>query len=270
MNRAASLFLLLLVARAAHADVELANDGWTNGANVAFEGGFAIGESGASRFAAPGDGRILYRVRFLYGPATAGPFPITLKVWDDTAGTDTPGGELLSKDVSVLASSSAMQEIDVETDNVILPRQFRVGFVFQHGGSPSIAADTDGTIAIENNFIMANGIGWKTSKSLGLTGDFVIRAVVSGAPGASDAGAADAAAYISCTGNLGCPLGEFCDTTQHMCTYECRANADCGGGACNSLGACVTKASGGGCCSADGGGGPPWLAALFLLRRRRK
>ena len=63
---------------------------------------------------------------------------------------------------------------------------FRVGIEFFHDGPPSIARDADGTIASDRNFICAN-LGaecvWFRSSTLGVTGDWVIRATIVPEPG---------------------------------------------------------------------------------------
>ena len=60
---------------------------------MGFQGGFVAGEIGASRFVAPEAGRTLLKVQLLYGGATA-QRTVTLRVFDDSAGTDAPGAEL--------------------------------------------------------------------------------------------------------------------------------------------------------------------------------
>src|SRR5690348_1721388 len=103
----------------ARADVTLQNDGFVSGDPAGFMAGFATNEIGASRFVAPDPGRQLLKVQLLFGP-DANPqnppvctsCPMTVKVYDDTAGTDVPGAELASMDYQLTASSSAMTELD--------------------------------------------------------------------------------------------------------------------------------------------------------------
>jgi len=279
MRAGIAIGLLAVCVTAARADVTLQNDSFQSGDMAAFEGGFAVGEIGASRFIAPDATRQLLNVQLLYGGATTQE-TVTLVVWDDSAGTADPGTMLELADFQLTGNNSALQEIDVSGDNVMVPKQFRVGIEFQNAGYPSIARDTDGTIAAAMNYIDAQGIGWVESQSLGVQGDWIIRAVVSGSggsgSGATDAGVSDAFGDITCTGNGGCPTGSYCDTTTHSCTFDCRTSSDCGTGTCNSLGMCVNGESGGkgGCCRADrgGGGGAAVLAVgvLGFLRRRKR
>jgi MYXO-CTERM domain-containing protein len=272
----------------ARAEIELKNDGFVTNGSVGFQVGFVTGEIGASRFVAPDPGRTLLRVQMLYGGSTASQ-TITLKVYDDTAGTDTPGAELSSADFMLTGTgagtSQAIQELTLPDGGTVVPAQFRVGIVFQNNGLPSIARDDDGTIDNAKNYIFGIPGGWMKSSVAGLVGDWIIRACVSGSGGAPcDVGVPDGAggpdAGITggaCNGNGECPTGQFCDLAAHACTFDCRVDDDCGGGTCNSLGQCVGGGGGGGCCRTDQGNGATGgallgvgvLGALLVLRRRK-
>jgi MYXO-CTERM domain-containing protein len=136
----------------------------------------------------------------------------------------------------------------------------------------------------DKNYILTDAGMWFRSSTLGLQGDWIIRAFVNGSgPGPTDAGP-DAGPNVTpdapmtgnqCSGNAQCPQGQFCDLAQGACTFECRTDDDCGGGNCNSLGQCVGGGtSSGGCCRADGGGGSTGallgLGLLLVWRRRRR
>jgi uncharacterized protein (TIGR03382 family) len=276
-----SMFFAFVVSSTASADTLLKNDGFNTGDTAGFQSGFGAGEIGASRFIAPAAGRQLLRVQLLFGP-TAVNRDITLKVYDDSAGTDIPGAELFSGDFTLTGSSSAFSEIDVSTMNIIVPMQFRVGIQFQQAGAPQIARDTDGTVTAALNYIYGDfggGLIWCKSPNcpLSLMGDWIIRAYISDVAGPQPDGAnggPDAGVGAACTSNVECPAGQFCDPAAHTCTFECRVNSDCGGnGTCNSLGQCL-NGNGGGCCQTDHGG--PAAAALLglgvlvLISRRRK
>jgi len=283
------LACLCVASSTATAQVELKNDGFLAGGQVAFQSGFCANEAGASRFVAPEAGRQLLKVRFLFG-STAETKPVTITVWDDTAGTDAPGMELYSGAYQVTGSANGIVESDMSAQNIILPAQFRVGVILEHAGLPSIARDDDGTLAASKNFILADSscnaggpYTWFRSQTLGLTGDWVIRPEISaGISGPSDAGVTDggtdapARSGDPCTGNAQCPVGQHCDLDQQACTFECRGNADCGDGTCNSLGLCIAAAGdGGGCgCRArnDGAVAGFWilLGLGFVARRRNR
>src|SRR5947199_5052314 len=104
---------------AAHADVTLQNDGFQSGGAAGFMGGFGPGDIGASRFVAPGPSRQLLKLQLIFGPDSAA-VPMTVKVYDDSAGTDAPGAELYSMDFQLTGSTSALIEIDLTADNVIV------------------------------------------------------------------------------------------------------------------------------------------------------
>ncbi|MFO0551431.1 MAG: dickkopf-related protein [Polyangiaceae bacterium] len=302
---AAAVFFLGSVASA---QVELKNDGFVDMGSAGFQQGFVIGEMGASRFSPPQAGVQLLSIQLLFGGGAEGVMrDVTLHIYDDSAGTDDPGAELFSADYQLSASDMALQEIDLSADNVIVPSQFRVAIEFQHAGAPSIARDDDGTITSSKNFIMAQGIGWVKSSTLGLTGDWVIRAYVEdggnptttsssstgssmgnggagaggspssgGAPGVGGSGSGD-----ECNSNADCPAYQYCGPS-NTCTFDCRAEADCASGqTCNSLGQCVGNDDGGCSCTLAGDDDPssaaPWLAlgalgvsAMVVSGRRQR
>jgi hypothetical protein len=280
-----TLVSLTLAAGVAAAQTELKNDGFMDGANVGFQGGFVTGEIGAVRLSPGAAGTQVQFVHFLFG-GEVGTRTITLRIWDDQGGGTSPGTEIFNGDYDVTASDTAMQEIDLRADDVFVLGDFRVGIEFQHSGPPSIARDDDGNIQPNRNFILADGLGWIGSADVGLTGDWIIRAVVEGGtppqpdagpgPGEPDAGGGGGG---ECQGNGDCQAGEYCDTAAGVCTFDCREDGDCGAGnRCNSLGMCVAaEGDGGGCgCRAGaagvGGGGAATLLALgaLLISRRRR
>jgi len=251
---------------------ELKNDSFVSGQAAGFQTGFATGEAGASRFVAPDAGRTLQRITFLFGGDTAMK-TVTLKVWDDTAGTDAPGTELFSGDFSITGNDTAFQQADLAASNITLPQQFRVGIFFQHDGVPSIARDVDGLTAPDKNFIYSGT--WVKSSTFNLMGDWVIRAEISAGvgpqPDAGVTGDAPAGTGGACTGNAQCPGGQFCDLDHMSCTFDCRMDSDCGEGTCNSLGQCIGVDGGGGCgCRSNGAPGVLGLALVLLLITRRK
>ena len=264
----------LACAASARAETELKNDGFVSGQTAGFQQGFVAGEIGASRFVAPEQNRQLIKVQILFGGSTAQQ-TVRMRVWDDTNGGLGPGAELSINDFQLTGSSSALQEL-VLPSPLPVPMQFRVGIEFLHDGLPSIARDVDNTIEQSKNYIMASGIGWQRSSTLGLTGDWIIRAVITdGAVAPPDGAPGDAGVQPGgdCSGSPDCPQGQFCENGS--CTFECRMDDDCGGGTCNSLGQCVGgEPDSGGCCQSDRGGAVGFvmfgIAVLALVLRRRR
>jgi hypothetical protein len=158
--------------------ITLQNDGFDGAA--AFQSGFATGEIAASSFDPAGPFPMpLTEVLFLFGN-TSVQSVIVLHIWDDAAGTATPGVELYTEAFNVTGSASAFTSVDLSAANIEVNGPFRVGIEFTNNGLPSVARDTDGTINASKNFIQALGFGWVQSNLLGLAGDWVLRAVVDG------------------------------------------------------------------------------------------
>ena len=174
----ASLFLAAILVLLTHlpASAELLrNDGWEDGQNAAFQGGFAVGEIGASRLVPTGSGPFaLNDVELLFG-GVSGQRTVTLRIWDDSNLTNNPGPEIFSGDYILTGANDAINVIDLSGEGIVINGPIRVGIEFQHSGLPSIARDDDGTIDITRNFIYTSGT-WFRSNLFGLTGDWIIRA----------------------------------------------------------------------------------------------
>lgn len=162
------------------AEETLQNDGFSSGAPVNFQAGFIASEIAAARFepqiACP---CVVERVTILFG-GSAETQDVGVLVWEDAAGADAPGALVFSGEVGLMGSNVLLQEIDLTLSAVVVNGPFRVGFEFTHNGLPGVATDLDGTIDAGANFILAD-IGvpfWFRSASLGVSGDFVIRASV--------------------------------------------------------------------------------------------
>ncbi|MBI5478600.1 MAG: hypothetical protein HY906_07095 [Deltaproteobacteria bacterium] len=287
-----TLATVLLATSVAGAQTELKNDAFVDGQTAAFQGGFVVGEMGASRFVPAGPCTIT-KIQLLFGGAATSQ-TVTLHIYDDSGGVNTPGSELITAtDVTLQGSNSAISEIDLTTfGQITTSNPFRVAFQWQHAGYPSIARDNDGNTYPNRNFIYDSTGTWRQSNIFGVTGDWVIRAFVVYDGVQYDAGVqqdaavqldaatqSDAAAQQdggggSCQGNTDCPGGQYCGP-QNACTYDCVIDTDCGGSAtCNSLGQCVSKDDGCGCSAP--GARPAGLvvtlalAALALAGRRRR
>ena len=120
---------------------ELKNDGFGNGQQVVFQGGFSEGEVGAVRLTPPGRA-LLSRVSFLFGGATTTQF-VTVRIWDDRDGTDVPGQQLYEGDYEITAANDASQQIDLLGESIIVDGPFRAGVEFTHTGFPGLAIDGD-------------------------------------------------------------------------------------------------------------------------------
>jgi len=170
-------WLLIVWAPAVHA-TELVNDGWSDGQSAVFQAGFITGEIGAARFTPAGPCPCFVKqITFLYGGAVA-TRTIRLHVWEDGAGTPTPGLEISAGDYELTGANDALQLVDISASGIFVNGPFRVGIEFLDDGLPAIARDDDGNIQADTNYIFASGLGWFESSLLGLTGDWIIRATI--------------------------------------------------------------------------------------------
>jgi hypothetical protein len=177
------LVLAVLGLPAAPARAEIVQlDSWTSGQVAVFQGGFVAGETAAVRLTPTGPCPCqVDELRFLFG-GSGGTHDVILRIWDDTALGNAPGTELYAETVTLTGTDEFMQSVDLRDAGVLVDGPFRVGLEFTHSGYPSVARDDDGGIDSSANFIDAQGLGWVPSWLLGLTGDWIIRAVVDGGP----------------------------------------------------------------------------------------
>lgn len=147
-----------------------------NGSGASFQAGFVAGEEAAVTLGPVDRAFRVTSVQFLYGGAP-GVRTVTVRVFADT-GAAAPGTIVHSADYQVTASDDAFQEVDLTGASVTLPAgRVRVAIRFQDAGLPAVARDGDGSITGGRNWIFTAG-EWLDSASLGLTGDWIIRAKV--------------------------------------------------------------------------------------------
>ena len=257
--------LTVLPAQAFAAIVLLQNDGFVDGASVGFQQGFAAGEQGAVTLGPVADSFQLNNVQLLFGPS-GGAQTVTLRIFQDT-GSPQPGPELFSGDFQLMPAPDSTQILDLSGEGLILgPGLFRVSIEFQHTGLPSIARDDDGTNTSGRNWINAQGIGWIASGTLGVSGDWIIRAEVNTMGGGSTTGATTGSGTGATTGSgaggggtgsggaSGSGSGMVCTPGS---TQECVGPGACQGGqSCNAdgTGFAPCECAGGAAEDGDGGG----------------
>lgn len=262
----------LLFAPAALAQEELKNDGFADGGTAGFQSGFVAGEMAASRFVSPAAGLTVVKVQLLFGGEMNGAKQqIKLHVWDDAALADEPGDELYSGIYELTAADDALQELDLTEGNFVVDGAFRVGVELLHDGLPSVARDSDGTISADKNFLFADGLGWKQSADLGVTGDWILRAFVD-EPGFGGSGGAGG------TGGAGGSTPTTTSTTAKTTTDGTGgSDGSGGGGGQGGAGTMNGETDGEGCGCRTAGEEPASrgalfvsLAGLFLLATRRR
>jgi len=156
---------------------ELKNDSWPPSLVAHFQGGFEVGESAAVRLTPVGpcpctvDG-----VSVLIGGAP-GFVDIGLRIWDDSDLNDAAGSLLYEQDLQLAAANAALNIIPLGLEEITVEGPFRLGFEMLSAGLPSVARDDDG-ITPGVNFIDDTADGWVESGTKGLTGDWIMRALV--------------------------------------------------------------------------------------------
>jgi hypothetical protein len=153
----------------------LQNDGYP-GTGIRFQEGFVEGEAAAAIFPARSHDYVVTHVQFLFGGGGTSK-TITLTLYADSGGAE-PGAPLHSADYEVTPSNDAMQDIDLTGDSVVVTegQGLRVALNFHHDGVPSVAVDSGG-IGDDRNAIHTTS-GWAFAETLGVLGDFVIRALI--------------------------------------------------------------------------------------------
>jgi hypothetical protein len=172
-------------------EVVVQNDSLTDGAIGIIQAGFDPGESAAAWLTSPCDGNIVAVQVFWRSLTGTAPQSIEDSIKVLEAGSfPVPGTQLVSIDGPVM-TDGVINEFRYLDENQTIPlivpiangQTFVVSFKFLNDPSPSngpsVVNDVDGCQAGRNT-IDAVGLGWISSCLLGVTGDWVIRAVVDG------------------------------------------------------------------------------------------
>lgn len=242
------------------APVTLQNDGFLSGGSAAFNAGFVTGEMGAVTLGPVNENYQINEIRLLFGPvqpAPNDPVTVNLRIYNDT-GVINPGTEVFFNSFQLTPATDALHTLDISSANLMMAAgaSFRVAVELLHDGAPSIARDDNG-ITAGRNWIFTGGTGWVSSDSLGVPGDWIIRAVVEtlGVPGPDggvldggvlDGGVLDGtlldgglldAGGSSCTDSTDCFGGQVC--RDHECRTLCTDSTDCQGGEICDDGLCT-------------------------------
>ncbi|MCK4658026.1 MAG: hypothetical protein KAV82_00760 [Phycisphaerae bacterium] len=248
------LAALMMVTPAQAEEVTVQNDSATGGATMSIQAGFVAGESAAAWLTSPCDGTIVAVQVFwksLFGGA-ADSLEESITIF--SAGTFPAPGGVKQNDYPPYANASLLGPVMVDgllnefrwmDEEQTLPLSvpvtngevFVVSFKFFNTPSssgPSVCTDTDGCQA-DKNAIDAQGLGWWDSCALGVTGDFVIRAIIE-CPGAIGA---------CCDPNGVCSDGVSVDLCQDT-GYTFFEGQKCDEVTCPTLtGACCNGSTGG-------------------------
>ncbi|MCD6500363.1 MAG: hypothetical protein J7M25_18865 [Deltaproteobacteria bacterium] len=257
--------LLLFASEAEAATVTLQNDSFVSGGSVGCQAGFASGEMSGVTLGPVTNGFRVQNIQFVFGGAQT-QVTLTLHVYLDSGGTN-PGTELYHGDYQVTGADDSMQQIDVSSQNIVVPAgsSIRVALEVQHNGAPGICRDMDG-IHAGRNWIYSSAT-WYDAQSLGVQGDWVMRAEVDTFATSPDAGVsvdgavtqdgatadgavtqdgamadgavtqdgatADGAgssdgSVTGCNSSTDCQGGQVC--YEHTCRSVCSKDEDCPGG----------------------------------------
>jgi len=160
------------------------NDSITDGASANVQAGFVKNEIAASVFTVPVlDGTIFLRkAQVMFFNALGQSTSRQGRILVYASGAVNPGVPVYTSPI-VTFIPGFLNEVDVSPGNLeFTPGQsFTIGLKFEQEGLlvnfSSIVTDTNGILAQKNRVFAVPG-GWVTAESLGITGDFGIRAAV--------------------------------------------------------------------------------------------
>lgn len=165
--------------------IELLNDGWSTNAPVVFQGGFDAGECWASTYVPEPEHYpfAIDSVLMLVGGSERGAEDFELGVW--TVDEDgVPDAEIDSAIVSLTGLDNDLDTVLLSAAAIEVPEITEGSFAVvvclaAHDGYPAIARDEDGALDHpDRNWIRTIDGQWHPSGDLGLTGDWIMRAVI--------------------------------------------------------------------------------------------
>ncbi|MGB0133806.1 hypothetical protein [Dokdonella sp.] len=191
--RFSSLCLSLVAASASAAEVTVQNDSLTDFSTGVVQAGFITSEIGASWLTSPCTGNIIAAQIFWRSAVGVSGKVLGGSIDIHRSGTYPTPGALAEQIAAPLLTDGVMNEYRYLDDNATIPlavpvtanETFVIGYRFSDpptASGPSLVNDTDG-IQTGRNAIYAIDTGsgqgfWFASQTLGVTGDWVIRAVV--------------------------------------------------------------------------------------------
>jgi hypothetical protein len=245
--RALVLFLSVLVSGLAQAEeVVIQNDSLSGGDTGAIQVGFVAGESAAAWLSSPCDGDIVEVQVFWQSLFGGEPQSLEDSISICAAGTFPTPGTLLEFLEAPVMTDGGLNEFRYVDEAGTIPlsvpvtadQVFIVSFKFANDPpllGPSVMTDTNGCQAGKNAIDASPG-GWLNACALGVSGDFVIRAVVD----CQEPTGACCDADANCTNDVeegDCQdAGETFFVAQDCTEVTCPAPT---GACCNGLGGCL-------------------------------
>ncbi len=158
----------------------LQNDSFVPGGAVSAQQGFIVGEEAAATLGPIASTGTLDRVQLFLGvigaPAATN---VTLKIYQEVGTTD-PGPEIFSDTFVLNPSNTSLQDIDLSADNVVVNggSTIRVSIQFDVIPGGVGPAHDVGSVVPDRSWINADGFGWTSAASLGVGGNWIVRATV--------------------------------------------------------------------------------------------
>ncbi len=186
---ASALAIGALPSPAPATEVTVQNDSLSGGSLGEIQAGFVAGESAAAWLTSPCDGNVVAAQVFWRSVTGTAPQSLEDSITIFNGGAFPTPGAVLALIEGPVMTDSVINEFRYLDENQTLPlsvpvtngQVFIVSFKFFNTPNPalgpSVVNDIDGCQAGKNT-IDAQGIGWISSCVLGVTGDWVIRAVV--------------------------------------------------------------------------------------------
>jgi hypothetical protein len=164
--------------------VQLVNDGWSDGAPAAFQMGFVMGECWASTFVAD-PAQYPFTVvgaTMVVGGADMGTADFEIGLWEVDAG-GMPTTSIGTGVATLSGADNGFDAVALEPLGIVPPLVEAGSFAISacllaHDGFPGIARDDDGTIAEDRNWIYTAQGTWAAAADLGLGGDWIMRATI--------------------------------------------------------------------------------------------
>ncbi|MEO7755165.1 MAG: hypothetical protein ABIS07_01210 [Dokdonella sp.] len=213
-------FVLAFAASAGANEVTVKNDSLVNNSSGSIQAGFAPGEKAASWLTSPCDGNIVAAQIFwrsLFGGAAVSPED-SIDIY--RSGTFPTAGALAQDIIGPQLNDGVINEFRYLDENNTIPlsvpvtqdETFVLALTFSDAPDPtqgpSVVSDSGGIQANRNSIyaLIGSSYSWYSNTTLGVTGDWVIRAVIDCQAVSTDASVATTVTSTSTAYTPGAPL----------------------------------------------------------------
>ena len=184
-----TLSIMAVIQTASAVEITVQNDSLTDFGQGAIQSGFVAGEIGATWLTAPCDG-VIVAAQVFWRSLNGGTSPIIhAEISISEAGVFPEPGTQLEAIIGPVLNDGVFNEYRFLDENSVIPlivpvtegEEYVLGFQFDStpiSGGPSLITDVDGCQAGKNAIFATPPNAWFDSCLSGVSGDFVIRAVV--------------------------------------------------------------------------------------------